>query len=85
LLKISSFFGDNCPLNWTDLQTNSTINASGKVNPVPVSSFSIFTGTFVDTGNWAGINAVGNAFTNISNDGMGHCVLFGGIYALFLA
>ena len=73
-MQARAFFGDDRPFYRTDLQTNAAINAGCKVNPVPISAFSIFTRTGMYAGNRAGIYAVGNAFADICNDRMRHSV-----------
>jgi hypothetical protein len=62
----------NCPFYRTDLQANAAVNAGGKVNPVPVCTLLVFAGAFVDAGDWAGIYAVGNPFTDVRYDGVWH-------------
>jgi hypothetical protein len=89
-LQIWSFFRHNRPFYWADLDADATVNTGGKVNPVPVSTLDIFARTFVDTSNRAGINAISDAFTGISNNSMGHCSLkdlgiTSGLSLLFLA
>lgn len=71
-LQVRAFFGDDRPFHRTDLQTNSTVNAGCKVNPVPVSSLDIFARSGVNAGDGARINAIGNAFTGIGENRMGH-------------
>ncbi len=75
LLQITSFFGQNSPFDGTNLETNAAVNASCKVDPVPVCSFGVFAGAFMNTGNGASINAIGNAFTNVGDNGVRHSVL----------
>lgn len=68
LLQIRSFFWDNCPLDWADLDADATVNTGCKINPVPVTPLDIFTRTLMDTGNGASINAIRNTFAGISNN-----------------
>jgi hypothetical protein len=74
-LQIWPFFGDNSSFYWANLQADSTIDAGSKVNPVPVSSFGIFPRTFVNAGNWASIDAIGDSFAGVGNNCMWHCSL----------
>lgn len=75
LLQLGAFFGDDRAFHRTDLQTNATVNAGGKVNPIPIGALCIFTGSRMDAGNRTGIDAVGNAFAGIRNDRVRHRVL----------
>jgi hypothetical protein len=61
------------------LQANPTVDAGGKIDPVPVGAFSIFARPFMDTGNWASVHAVSDAFAGICNNRMWH----GGLEASF--
>jgi hypothetical protein len=72
LLQIGAFFGENSAFYRANLETNATINAGGKVNPVPIRAFCIFAGTRMNAGDGTGINAIGNAFAGISDNRMGH-------------
>jgi hypothetical protein len=78
LLKIGLFLRQNGPLNRANLEANATVDAGGKVNPVPVGALGIFARTFMDTGNGAGIDAVGNPFADVGNNGVGHGISFSG-------
>jgi hypothetical protein len=71
-LQIRALFGQDGTLNRTDLHANTAVDTGSKVDPVPVGAFAIFTGAFVNASNRAGINAVGNAFTDIRYDRVGH-------------
>jgi hypothetical protein len=54
------------------LDTYTTINASGKINPVPIGSLHIFAWAFMDASDWTSVYAVSDTFTNISNNGVRH-------------
>jgi hypothetical protein len=69
-LQLRSLFRNNCPFDWTDLQANPAVNTGCEVNPVPIRSLGIFTGAGVNAGNWAGIDAIGDTFAGIGNNGM---------------
>jgi hypothetical protein len=71
-LEICSFFRHNGSFYGTNLKTDPTINTGGKVNPIPVGSFHIFARARMDTGNGTGIYAIGNSFTNVCHNAMGH-------------
>ncbi len=75
-MQFRAFFGDDRAFNWTDLQTNSTVDAGGEVDPIPIGSFGVFAGTFVNARDGAGINAICNAFTYVGNDRMRHGSFF---------
>jgi hypothetical protein len=66
------FFGDNRPFYRTNLQTDTTVNAGVKIDPVPVGALGIFAGAFMDASNGTGIDAVGYAFTDVGNNGVSH-------------
>jgi hypothetical protein len=72
LLKIRLFLRQNSSLYRADLKTDAAVNAGGKVDPVPVGTLGVFAGAFVDAGNGASLNAVGNPFTDVRNNGVGH-------------
>jgi hypothetical protein len=54
------------------LETYTTVDASGKVNPVPISSLGIFAWAIMNTSYWTGIYAVSNAFTDFCNNCVRH-------------
>ncbi len=74
-MQVRALFRDDRPFDGTDLQADTTVDAGGKVDPVPICTFGIFAGTRVDAGNRAGVNAIGNAFAYVGNNCMGHRVL----------
>ena len=74
-MQIWSFFRYDRPFYWADLDTDTTVNTGRKVNPVPISTFDIFTGPFVDTSNRASINAISDALTGIGNNRVRHNLL----------
>ncbi len=65
-------FWQNRSFYRTDLEADAAVNAGGKVNPVPVCALLIFAGAFMNTGDWAGIYAVGHPFTDVRYDGVRH-------------
>jgi hypothetical protein len=75
-LQIWPFFRHDRPFYWTDLKTDPTVNTGGKVNPVPISTFDIFAGTFMDTSYGASINAISDAFAGVGNNRVWHSVLY---------
>jgi hypothetical protein len=74
LLQFRTFFCHDRTFDGTDLEANAAINAGGKINPIPVSAFGIFSWPFVDAGYGTGIYTICNAFTNFRHDRMCHCV-----------
>jgi hypothetical protein len=78
ILQIRSFFRHDRPFYWADLETDATVNTGGKVNPVPVSTLDIFAGSWMNASNWAGINAISDAFADICNNRVWHSVLSSG-------
>jgi len=74
-LQIRSFFWNDRRFHWADLNTDAAVYAGGKVNPVPVVALHIFGWAFVNASYWAGINTIGNAFTDISHNRVRHRVL----------
>jgi hypothetical protein len=73
-LQIRSLFWNDRILHWTDLDTDAAVYAGGKVNPVPVITLNVFAWTFVNASYRTGINAISNAFADISNNCMRHSV-----------
>jgi len=71
-LQIRAFFGHNRPCNRANLEANATINAGGKINPVPIGALHILARTGMDASDWASIDTIGNAFANFSNNCMRH-------------
>ena len=71
-LKIWPLFGQNRPFNGTDLQADPAIDAGVEIDHVEISAFGVFAVALVDTGHWAGINAIGDAFAHLRNDGVRH-------------
>jgi hypothetical protein len=72
LLKIGTLVGQDRSNDGADLEANTTVNASRKIDPIPSGSLRIFAGTFFDTSDGTGIDAVGDAFADIGDDGVGH-------------
>jgi hypothetical protein len=72
ILQVRSLFGHDRAFDGADLKTDATVNAGGKINPVPVRTFRVFPRTFVDAGNWASVYTIGNAFASIGHDRMRH-------------
>jgi hypothetical protein len=56
------------------LQTNTAIDAGGKINPVPIGAFNVFTGTGMNASNGTSIYAIGYAFASFSDDSVWHSV-----------
>ena len=71
-LQLGALFWQNCSLHWAYLQANAAVDAGGKINPVPVGSFLVFAGAFMDAGDRASANAIGNPFTDVSNNSVWH-------------
>jgi hypothetical protein len=71
-LQFWVFFCQNSPLDRANLQTNPTINAGGKVDVIPIGTFDVFARAGLNTSHRASINTVGNAFTGIGDNGVGH-------------
>lgn len=74
-LQLWSLFWNNRILHWADLYTDTTVNAGGKVNPVPVSTFDVFAWTWVNASHRTGIDAIAIAFAGIGNNRVRHSVL----------
>jgi len=68
-------FGQNRPFYRADLQADTAVNAGREIDPVPVCALLVFAGAFMDAGDWAGIDAVGNPFTDVRYDGVRHSFL----------
>jgi hypothetical protein len=75
ILQIGAFFGHDRALNGAHLQTNSAINARRKINPIPIRPFGVFARTGMNARDRTSINAISDAFTNVSNNRMGHGTL----------
>jgi hypothetical protein len=73
-LEFRTFFSHNGSLYRTNLKTNSAVNTSRKINPIPVCALGIFPWPFVDAGHRTSINTIRNPLTNIGHYGMSHCV-----------
>jgi hypothetical protein len=73
-LQIRAFFGDDRPFYRTDLHTDPAVNAGRKINPIPIGSFKIFTGSLVYTGNGTSRYTICDAFADICDNGMRHRV-----------
>jgi hypothetical protein len=71
-LQVGAFFCNDSPFDWTNLKANAAVDAGGKVNPIPIGSFSVFTWAIVNTGYWAGIHTVCDAFAHIRHNCMSH-------------
>ncbi len=72
-LQIRSFFWNDRPFHWADLQTNTAVYACRKVNPLPVvNTLNVFARAWVNASNGAGIDASSKAFAYISNDCVRH-------------
>jgi hypothetical protein len=72
VLEVGLLFGYDSSLYWANLHADTAVNAGREINPIPVGTLDIFTGAFVNTGNWASIHTVCHAFTNISHDSVSH-------------
>ena len=86
------FFGQDRPFYRTNLQTDATVDTGRKVDPIPVVSVGVFSGTRMDAGDGASIDAIRYAFAGFGHDGMGQGVdsfdrrnLFFGSYNRLLA
>lgn len=71
-LQFGLFFWQDCTLYRADLNADTAVDAGVKIDPVPVSTFLVFTGAFVNTGNRTSVYAVGNALADVGNNGVGH-------------
>jgi hypothetical protein len=71
-LQIGAFFGQNRAFYGANLEANSAIDAGGEVDPVPVCAFGVFARAGMNASNGASIDAIGNAFAGIGNNGVGH-------------
>jgi hypothetical protein len=71
-LQLRSFFWEDCPFYWANLETYTTVDAGSKVNPVPIGSFGIFAWAIMNASYWTSIYAVGDAFTDFSNNCVRH-------------
>jgi hypothetical protein len=71
-LEIGALFWQDSTLYGADLETNATVNAGRKINPIPVRTNGVFTRAFNNAGYWAGANAVSNPFANIRDDRVRH-------------
>jgi hypothetical protein len=71
-LEIGALFRQDGTLYRTDLETNATVNAGRKINPIPIRTNAIFTRAFINAGYRAGANAVSNPFANIRDDRVRH-------------
>lgn len=74
-LQIGAFIRHDRAFHRTNLETNTAINANGKVNPIPISAFEVFGAARMDASNRTGIDAIGNTFASIRDNGMRHSVL----------
>ena len=71
-LEIRPLFRHDRSLNRADLHADATVDADIKVDPVVISSLFVFPGTLVDACDRACINAVGDAFADVRDDGVWH-------------
>jgi hypothetical protein len=71
-LQIRAFFGDDRAFHRTHLEADTAINAGREVDPIPIGAFSVFARTKMNTGDRTGIDAIGNAFTGVCDNRMGH-------------
>ncbi len=71
-MEAGFFFGENCPFNRANLETNAAINTGGKVDPEPIGPLRVFSRSLVNTTNRAGIDAISYPFTHISHNRMRH-------------
>jgi hypothetical protein len=76
LLQLRTLFWDDRPFHWANLQTNATVDAGLKVNPIPISSLLVFTRSFMDAGNRTSIHTVCYALASIGYDRMCHSFPF---------
>ena len=72
LLKLRPFFSKDCTFDRADLEADAAIDAGVEIDPIKVGSLFVLALALVDAGHWTGINAIGNAFAHISDDGVSH-------------
>ena len=71
-LEIGAFFGENGSLDRTNLQTDPTVDAGIKVDPIKICPLFVFPLSLVDAGHRTGINTISNPFAHIGHDRVGH-------------
>lgn len=74
VLQVGPLFGHDRPFHRAHLQADAAINASGKVDPIPISTLGVLAGAGVDAGNGARVYAVGHAFAGVRHNRVGHGV-----------
>ncbi len=72
MLEFWAFFRNNGPIHGANLQADAAIDAGFKVDPVVRRAFRISRCAGMNAGHRAGIHTIGNPFTNIRNDRVGH-------------
>ena len=71
-LKIWPLFGQDRAFNGAHLYADPAIDTGVEIDHVKIGALAVFTAALVDTGHWACINAIGDAFAHLRNDGVGH-------------
>ena len=71
-LEVGAFFGENGSLDRTNLQTDPTVDAGIKVDPIKICPLFVFPLSLVDAGHRTGINTIRDPFANIGHDRVGH-------------
>jgi len=72
LLQFGPFVWDDRIFDWTHLQTNAAVYAGIEINPIPIGSFDVFAGAWVNASNWTSAYTISNSFADIRNDSVRH-------------
>jgi hypothetical protein len=71
-LEFRAFLGQDRSLDGTDLKADSAVDAGVEIDPVEIGTLLVFAVALIDASHGAGVDAIGNAFAHISNDGVSH-------------
>jgi hypothetical protein len=72
LLQFGPFICDDRIFDRTHLQTNATVYAGIKINPIPIGSFDVFAGAGVNASHRTSAYTISNSLANIRNDSVRH-------------
>ena len=69
-LQVGAFFRNDGPFHRADLQADPTIDAGLEIDPIKAGALGVGALAWMDAGHRAGIDAVGDPFADVGDDGV---------------
>ena len=71
-MEVGSLLRQDRSLSGTDLQADAAVNAGIEINPEIIRSFAVFSVSWGDAGNRAGVDAISLSLADIGHDRVSH-------------